>query len=846
MIKKMGVIILLVLLFSIPATTLSRALELDYPVIGGESLEEGVSVEDAVQYIFTFAIFAGTVAVFAMLIYGGFLYITSVGNAQKTKQGVERISSALLGLSALLLFVLVITVINPNLLNIHLSLEGFEDPPVIDHPDFPQLTGKDNIIVEENPFGYYLEEKLNTIEQREAVDEDLRELENILGKEWQFNPTVIGVSGVNKYLQSITEECSCDMTEARCADTRFLGIPLGCDGDPCDVELAGGSNVKDIMKEIKEINEEMTKSFLLRRENILRQKTDLERSVRRFQELEQRLTDCRPQGVTMLNQQMERFSIFRDLGMGLTTKIHKEMDLFTGGGNPLTFYCTVGGTLMETDVFPREGISLISPLKDVEDMGRFSCSNEYNVGKISDKVRELTIIQISKMEILADNIENIVSEIQTISEYTSAIGVQNCTPSCNCIPNPLVWLTGNPCLQIVGGCSGQASPYGGVKEAGKENRGKILKTVERVKEIEEEIYSLTEKIKGYMIEISLLLGERVVITDNTVSLKEHPGGSNTGHTATKGQSYLAVITESGWIKIKDDLMYNKNTETGWIPETSVTAENREMEMIKEGVWRCYTTQNEITDDRWIVLDARRALGNYGPNEMIITNPNPRNLFCCNLPQYPLPDIDPLPYSDYNIIPAESFIPLEWSKDDNCIEGWDCTIHISLPKESDKNQYDDASARLKEQLSCMRERLDSIQKSEEMGLDGDGEIISPIGKISYISDHRLYSPINSCSFVPGPFESGGCSFSHETVYGQKRISPHYGGNDCNSLLKSFAVSFTDTENAEYIIGAAKACNPSSYISYQTPNAYAGENPAGEEKIKPHLQISIAGAYNCGTD
>jgi hypothetical protein len=78
-----------------------------------------------------------------------------------------------------------------------------------------------------------------------------------------------------------------------------------------------------------------------------------------------------------------------------------------------------------------------------------------------------------------------------------------------------------------------------------------------------------------------------------------------------------------------------------------------------------------------------------------------------------------------------------------------------------------------------------------------------------------------------------------VYGQKRISPHYGGSKCYETKLSYAVSFSDVENAEYIIKAAKACNASSYITYIPVSA------EGEASTK-HIQVSIAGAYGCGAD
>ncbi|GEM_PF-5956041 len=1005
MIKKLGFFTLLFVL--LPFFAFSASLDVDYPDVGEVAIEDEATIGDAVEYVFAFAVFLGIVATIAMIIYGGFLYIVSVGNPEKTKKGKEKIAVAVLGLSVLVLFVLVIERINPELLTLELGTIEVEDPEDPEIPEIEDIEREDNLIVEENPLGHYLREKLNPQDNRVAVFSEMMGVKHITKKEREFNPTVRGVSGLNKYLHKVSDECSCDNVEGQCADTSSAGWcrAMGCYGDPCS---SGDPVPRDEMDKIEDKNAEIIKTLLDHREKLIEEKNELRTNLRRFQELEQRMADCQPQGLTPLREQMERTDTFEGIDWGVTVKRHEEMGISKMGGNPLTFYCTVGGSLLEKGYYPREDIRRFPGiLAEAMERERFACPFEYEVGEISDEVRELTIMQISKMEMLTEEIENLVDHMLEVGEYVTAIGAKACGSDCTCVFNPLYLLSFasvDPCFTCLGGCDGQASPYGGPAKSPEDDRdrGSIGLKVEYMKETEEEINLLISQINSHMTDISLALEERVAMEDGE--------SVSPGFTAKEGESYLALESQGNQIKVMDDQLNlaehddprhedNLYEESGGehrygighVSRENAEIENLSLRTIEDKAWECYAPETERIDENWMLLDAQRAIGNYRHDHLLIENPNPRNLFCCGLPRATTwEERDSSIYydSDYRSVPAENFEPLDWDAGEECIEGWACderiahsSMIVEAPsinssrvlavrqkvKESDKryaltaiggtqvdtlssldgaltssnteadtvetwfevgyeeyalteefaretksasdltessyagdelvlfwdrqtseeeykevyggetiyyrfaasidgsitrgetvefevpepepepepedpiipdpepepdvddyNQYEDASNRLKQQLSCMRSELDNVQEDDN----------NPIGKISYISDHRIY--YGTCSWVHGDIQPGGCSFDHGTSYGQTRISPHYGGRGCNELQKSFAVTFSDMENAEEIIRAAKSCNPSSYISYVTPRSF------GEDKTTPQLQVSIAGNYNCGTN
>ena len=96
--------------------------EVDWPEVGGIKIEEGgklvATLPQLVQYFFNFSIAIGGIAAFAMLVLGGFRFLTSAGNPSAQKDAKDIITSAIIGLLLLLSSYLLLQVINPDILTL--------------------------------------------------------------------------------------------------------------------------------------------------------------------------------------------------------------------------------------------------------------------------------------------------------------------------------------------------------------------------------------------------------------------------------------------------------------------------------------------------------------------------------------------------------------------------------------------------------------------------------------------------------------------------------------------------------------------------------------------------------
>ncbi|OGZ18976.1 MAG: hypothetical protein A2175_01455 [Candidatus Nealsonbacteria bacterium RBG_13_42_11] len=93
-------------------------LNLTYPSF--LNLDLNMPLNQLIAQLYYFIIAISGLAVFVMLVWGGFEYLTSTGNPSKIGNAKERITSALLGLLIILASYLILQVINPDLLTLTL------------------------------------------------------------------------------------------------------------------------------------------------------------------------------------------------------------------------------------------------------------------------------------------------------------------------------------------------------------------------------------------------------------------------------------------------------------------------------------------------------------------------------------------------------------------------------------------------------------------------------------------------------------------------------------------------------------------------------------------------------
>lgn len=93
-----------------------EGLETDWPAApGGIDLTGESALPEFVAYVFRWGVLLAGLAAFFMLVFGGFKYLTSVGDSMKMNEARERIISAILGLVLVLSSFLILTFLNPEL-----------------------------------------------------------------------------------------------------------------------------------------------------------------------------------------------------------------------------------------------------------------------------------------------------------------------------------------------------------------------------------------------------------------------------------------------------------------------------------------------------------------------------------------------------------------------------------------------------------------------------------------------------------------------------------------------------------------------------------------------------------
>jgi hypothetical protein len=106
----------------LPALAQDKPLETNYPEVPNATTPTTTttSVPKYVEYLFYFLVWGSGILALLALIYGGFKYITALGNPDKLRDAKDRIISALLGLAIVVGSYLILWQINPQFLTFNL------------------------------------------------------------------------------------------------------------------------------------------------------------------------------------------------------------------------------------------------------------------------------------------------------------------------------------------------------------------------------------------------------------------------------------------------------------------------------------------------------------------------------------------------------------------------------------------------------------------------------------------------------------------------------------------------------------------------------------------------------
>ena len=150
--------VLILLLFSLSvfssfALAAEKELETEYPEIGGEKITEETTLPEYVRYIFKLSFIIAAVISLAVLIYGGFVFLTSAGSPIAQNEGKKWLFGGILGLIIMLSSYLILNAINPELLKLDFG-DLIGEPGEIVSPEAPEV---EKTIFQELPIGTLVE-----------------------------------------------------------------------------------------------------------------------------------------------------------------------------------------------------------------------------------------------------------------------------------------------------------------------------------------------------------------------------------------------------------------------------------------------------------------------------------------------------------------------------------------------------------------------------------------------------------------------------------------------------------------------------------------------------------------
>lgn len=185
--KKSLILLVLFFLLSQPLLVEAfapRSLEIKYPEISGAPPLEDVAVglPGYVKYVFNFFIIITGLIALGALVYGGFRYTSSAGQPVALQDAKNQIFAAFLGILILMSSWLILTTINPDLINFKL-----DKPPTA----FSSLT----------PGVYLCLESTNEIFAAQARIKQLKQMDVFDSARNQI------IEGLNKDLKKIETQC---------------------------------------------------------------------------------------------------------------------------------------------------------------------------------------------------------------------------------------------------------------------------------------------------------------------------------------------------------------------------------------------------------------------------------------------------------------------------------------------------------------------------------------------------------------------------------------------------------------------------------------------------------------
>jgi len=175
------------------------------------------SLENYIKYFFNFAFSAAGLVLLAALIQGGLSYLSSAGNAAKTKLAKERIVSGFLGVAVILCSWLLLYALNPRI-----AFFSFDKAPVsvsITVPPEEKTDSKRTFL--QIPLGVLVEKALTGNEAQIKLD-------SVKGQNEELKEKAKKLKELNEELKDLALSCDCGNSTCGSTADNCKGSGYGC------------------------------------------------------------------------------------------------------------------------------------------------------------------------------------------------------------------------------------------------------------------------------------------------------------------------------------------------------------------------------------------------------------------------------------------------------------------------------------------------------------------------------------------------------------------------------------------------------------------------------------------
>ena len=433
-------IFFILLLFLVLGANFIYALEVKYPnlPVGPDPPTATSTLPDYVNYLFYLALYVGAVLSLSVLIYAGFLYVTSFNKPQRLISARQWIKSAVLGLLILFISVLILETINPQFAV--LELPPLEKIETIEKQEAPSLELKSTLssIHVRLPFGQLIMKIFETyISDVSQLELKIPRTQRIITNVNETSHVAEKLKNQNERLVKLTEQCSCYNVSPG-------NTPSGCSSDPCYSVREDVANSED-MDDIKLSNLEQINLLKQERNKTITENKDLKTELDRLKRVENFIRYCpallkdsyaqfldRKKSYENQGGTVREFDFWDNISITYLDKKGRETTDWA------TFVCLIGGNVLSISESPFEEELTKGPEEEIETWeGSKACSSEIPVGEIIDRAKRGAHLLINKLEELIVLDKKIIEATDQMQVLINQCSSQRCILQQGvCIGNP--------------------------------------------------------------------------------------------------------------------------------------------------------------------------------------------------------------------------------------------------------------------------------------------------------------------------------------------------------------------------------------------------------------------------